>query len=148
MNYELFRTYQPSDLDDQLHLFDRAAVLSTVYWSEFFRELRSIKYDTVIECGVGGGKSLIQILSCLMVERNEYERDPVQVYALDSFEGFPEPSKFDRSPRNSQKGIGPIRQAEDTNTRKSFLGLYCKELGSPGQRISKSSKDSFHKPVQ
>ena len=143
MNHELFRSYQPKDLDDQYHLFDRAAVLSTVYWAEFFREIRDVQYDTVIECGVGRGKSLIQILSCLMVERNEYERDPVQVYALDSFEGFPEPSKFDRSPRNSEKGDWSHSPSRRYKYSEKFLRLVLQRAGFPRTKNLKIIKGFF-----
>lgn len=143
MNFELFRTYQPSDLDDQFHLFDRAAVLSTIYWSTFFREVRPRKYDTVIECGVGRGKSLIQILSCLMVEQDEYRKNPVLVYALDSFEGFPAPSKFDCSPRNSKKGDWSYSPSRRYKYSKKFLRLVLKKAGFPRPQNLRITKGFF-----
>jgi len=145
MNYELFRTYQPPDLDDRFHLFDRAAALASIYWSEFFRELRPFGYDTIIECGVGRGKSLIQILSCLTLEQHEYRRGAVQVYALDSFEGFPEPSRFDRSPRKSKKGDWSFSPSGKYKYSKSFLRLVLQRAGFSRINNLKMIKGFFSK---
>jgi hypothetical protein len=53
----------------------------------------------IVECGVGWGRSLIHLLALMQLEgkiRN--------LWAFDSFEGFPEPSAEDTSFRNPRKG--------------------------------------------
>lgn len=53
----------------------------------------------VVECGVGKGHSLYVIGSFM----NQLHLR-CQLYGFDSFEGFPEPSKYDESSRNPKKG--------------------------------------------
>jgi hypothetical protein len=53
----------------------------------------------IVECGVGLGRSLIHLLSLMSLE--ERIRN---LWAFDSFEGFPEPSPEDQSFRNPKKG--------------------------------------------
>lgn len=68
----------------------------------FYKELfdRAKHLDgAIVECGVAYGQSLI-VWSTLA----KAERRGRGVYGFDSFEGFPEPSAEDRSPRNAKKG--------------------------------------------
>jgi hypothetical protein len=53
----------------------------------------------IVECGVGWGRSLIHLLSIMQAE--EKIRN---LWAFDSFEGFPEPTAEDASFRNPLKG--------------------------------------------
>ena len=53
----------------------------------------------IVECGVGNGFSLLSW--CLLSYLADTERG---IWAFDSFEGFPEPSEEDRSPRNAKAG--------------------------------------------
>lgn len=68
------------------------------YLASIFAQLRDVEGD-VVECGVGWGRSLLY-LSLLVRIENKGRR----VWGFDSFEGFPEPSEHDRSPRQPQKG--------------------------------------------
>ena len=95
---------QPSEVDDLYHIFNQSNGLNMVYWDFFFRLVENLSFNAIVECGVGRGRSLI---SLLMLE-NYYAtlggRCKRKIYGLDSFDGFPEPTKFDISKRNPAKG--------------------------------------------
>jgi hypothetical protein len=68
----------------------------------FFKRLLDLLNDVegdVVECGVGRGRSLL--LLALLCREEEKGR---QIWGFDSFEGLPEPSEEDASPRNPRKG--------------------------------------------
>jgi hypothetical protein len=69
-----------------------------LYFKEMYDLIENVEGD-VVECGVGYGDSLYK-LSCLAY----FESKGRKIYGFDSFEGFPEPSDEDRSPRNPRKG--------------------------------------------
>jgi hypothetical protein len=89
---------------------DRWWLMQLLYFDDLFQLIADVDGD-IVECGVGYGQSLFK-LCCLAY----YEGKGRRIYGLDSFEGFPEPSEEDRSPRNPQKGewnvatMGTIRQ--------------------------------------
>jgi len=93
----------PSSVSDYFHCMDSGNILNVVYWWEFFQQTSSIDGD-IVECGVGRGRSLITLMSINNLMTNISPNYSKQIYALDSFEGFPEPSKEDVSPRNPKKG--------------------------------------------
>jgi len=64
------------------------------YWEKYTDMIKDIPGD-IVECGVGRGQSLITIA--------KLNPDRI-IYGYDSFEGFPEPTKEDKSPRNPKKG--------------------------------------------
>ncbi len=71
-----------------------------LYFSRLFDRVKGLPGD-VVECGVGQGNTL-SMLACLI---GSEARFPCRrLWGFDSFEGFPEPSEFDVSPRNPQKG--------------------------------------------
>ncbi len=57
-----------------------------------------------MECGVGRGRSLIILLALEEFFANLKSREKREIYGLDSFAGFPEPSSYDFSDRNPKKG--------------------------------------------
>lgn len=68
----------------------------------FFKRLLDLVGDLegdVVECGVGWGRSLLYL--ALLCREEEKGR---QIWGFDSFEGLPDPTAEDRSPRNPQKG--------------------------------------------
>jgi len=69
----------------------------------FYMILNMIKKHSVVgdivECGVGIGESLIVLGMC-----DRQCKLGRRLYGYDSFQGFPEPSKYDVSVRNPQKG--------------------------------------------
>ncbi len=66
--------------------------------SKLYKLSSRIKGD-IVECGVGYGKSLLILSSLLSVSKINKK-----IFAFDSFEGFPEPSDFDKNVRNPLKG--------------------------------------------
>jgi hypothetical protein len=103
--YELFRSeLYPDSLDEKFHLFGRSNILNVMYWDSFFRELETIPKGLIIECGVGRGRSLIIILALEEYYARLNHRSMREVFALDSFEGFPQPTAEDVSPRDPKRG--------------------------------------------
>ena len=103
--HELFlQEAHPEDLNDYYHCFNSSNIVNVVYWWQFLTSVTDVEGD-IVECGVGRGRSLITLLSLVRLleisGKCGYGR---KVFALDSFEGFPEPTEFDRSQRNPQKG--------------------------------------------
>jgi hypothetical protein len=68
------------------------------YFHDKFERIKDIEGD-IVECGVGFGHTLF-LLSYLA----EIENKKRTVWGFDSFEGFPEPTKEDKSIRNPKKG--------------------------------------------
>lgn len=65
----------------------------------------------IVECGVGQGRTLL-FWGILTFAEGRHRR----LWGFDSFEGFPEPSPEDASPRNPQKGewaAGGMREVEN-----------------------------------
>ena len=74
------------------------------YWNNFFTHIVNNKLEgDIIECGVGNGFTLSLILYNLIKNKNKFI-DKKKYIGFDSFEGFPEASQYDFSPRNLQKG--------------------------------------------
>ena len=92
------------EVNDYYHILNSSNILNVYYWSIYFNLIKNIKGD-IVECGVGRGRSLITLLSLNRyyesISNNKIRR---KVYALDSFSGFPEPTKKDNSSRNPKKG--------------------------------------------
>jgi len=63
-----------------------------------FSKVSEIDGD-VVECGVGKARTF-----SLLAHLVSYEGKGRKLWGFDSFEGFPEPSEKDKSPRNPQKG--------------------------------------------
>lgn len=99
------QTKHPSDLSDYYHLYNSNNILNVIYWWEYFREINfhEIQGD-IVECGVGRGRSLITLASINRLISNYYGVEKRRIFALDSFEGFPDPTPFDTSPRNPKRG--------------------------------------------
>ena len=103
--HELFRSEQhPDSLDEKFHLFGRSNILNVIYWDIFFREIEILPKGLIIECGVGRGRSLIIILALEDYYARLNQRSIREVFALDSFDGFPQPTIEDISPRDPKKG--------------------------------------------
>ena len=98
------QTKQPIEVDDLFHVFNQSNGLNIIYWDFFFRYVESLDFQAIIECGVGRGRSLISLLTLENFYSSLNNRGKRKIYGLDSFEGFPEPTKFDISKRNPVKG--------------------------------------------
>lgn len=96
----------PEAVDDAWHVLDIGNALNVLYWAKFFEMVSDLDFDSIVECGVGRGRSLITIMSLNLVQRNSSGLPvaPRKVVALDSFAGFPEPHSFDFSHRQPTKG--------------------------------------------
>lgn len=80
------------------------SVEKILFFDWVLEQVKNVPGD-VVECGVGKSKTL-QILSALLDARKSDRK----LYGYDSFEGFPEPSEEDVSPRNLQKGERKIER--------------------------------------
>lgn len=69
-----------------------------LYQKRLFDLVRHLDGD-VVECGVGQGHTLLMWAALCHDEAR-----PRRLWGFDSFEGFPEPSPEDASPRNPRKG--------------------------------------------
>lgn len=95
-----YQVKHPTEVNDYYHIYNKSNVLNVLYWNNFFEMIHSLEGD-IVECGVGRGRSMIAILALQQFYKATQERE---VYALDSFEGFPEPSVEDQSYRAPKKG--------------------------------------------
>ena len=101
---ELFvQTPHPDLVNNFFHTLNSSNVLNAVYWWEYFREINHVEGD-IVECGVGRGRSLITLASINKLVSTLNSSQERKIFALDSFEGFPEPTEFDQSLRNPKKG--------------------------------------------
>lgn len=76
----------------------------------------------VVECGYGYGQNFL----CLASIANKDERD---LWAFDSFQGFPDPTQGDASQRNAKKGEWNVRsllEAKQQIQRFGFAPSYVK----------------------
>jgi len=105
---ELF-TQQPHhpELNEKFHSHSQENISNVLFWNDIYRRLATeeVEFDTIVECGVGRGRSLITLAAI----REYYEKlnllkSPISIYGLDSFEGFPKPSIEDASWRNPKAG--------------------------------------------
>ena len=75
---------------------------SLTYWNNHFKHLSENNLEgDIVECGVGNGQTLSYILFNLIYNEKHNNKKYI---GFDSFEGFPEPSDQDNSPRNPKKG--------------------------------------------
>ena len=91
-----------SDLDEKFHQLNIHNIRDTLIWYEKLNEISGIK-GCIVECGVGRGRSLL-IIAALNKLLSKEEGGARNIFAYDSFEGFPEPTKEDVSYRKPHKG--------------------------------------------
>ena len=91
-----------ADIDEKYHQLNVGNIGRVMYWQNFFNMIKGVEGD-IVECGIGRGRSLLIIaaINSMLVEKDGGQR---QIFGYDSFEGFPEPTVEDMSPRNPQKG--------------------------------------------
>ena len=90
------------EIDEKFHQLNLVNIANVIYWKDIFEKVKDINGD-IVECGVGRGRSLI-IISAINSLLDKNEGGDRKIYGYDSFEGFPEPTKEDKSIRNSRKG--------------------------------------------
>lgn len=104
------QTSHPLEVDETYHIFNGANISNVFFWNIIFDDLSKNKifFDSIVECGVGRGRSLLTINHLLDIYLKtkilDLSENELKVYGLDSFEGFPKPTIFDYSFRNPKKG--------------------------------------------
>lgn len=86
---------------------NRGVVERLLYFKRMLDRVAGIAGD-VVECGVGKAKSF-QMLALLAHEEGKGRH----LWGFDSFQGYPEVSPEDQSPRNLRKGDWKVINAED-----------------------------------
>ena len=87
-----------SPVDRFLLQFEQVNAKTFLYLSRMLGLITHLD-GAVVECGVGEARTF-QMLALLLQEENKGRT----LWGFDSFEGFPEPSAEDTSPRNPKKG--------------------------------------------
>lgn len=82
-----------------------------------FSNIQEVEGD-IVECGVGWARTF-SILACLVKAEGKNR----MLYGFDSFEGFPDPSPEDRSPRNPKRGEWKVIGQENVKRILSSVGL-------------------------
>lgn len=98
------QTRHPAQVDEAYHALNVANCLNVLYWQFFFEATKNLEFRSIVECGVGRGRSLVTIAALETFRATAEGRARRKIFALDSFEGFPEPSAFDQSSRSPKKG--------------------------------------------
>ncbi|GGW63362.1 TylF/MycF/NovP-related O-methyltransferase [Alishewanella tabrizica] len=132
--YELFKQIKhPTDVSDYWHVFNMQNALNVMYWDHFFKITQGLEGD-IIEFGVGRGRSLLTILS-LATYYNNVNNTSKKIFALDSFEGFPEPTKEDESPRAPKKGEWASSPNKQFNYSPESLNIIIKNAAIPANTL-------------
>ncbi len=76
------------------------------YFVRLYDRIRDLEGD-VIECGLGEGKTFAMLAYLV---GSEGRGRPRTLWGFDSFEGLPEPTEWDASPRNPKKGEWTITE--------------------------------------
>ena len=109
------------------------------FYKELFDKAKHLD-GAIVECGVAYGQSLIVWSTLAKAEGKDRK-----VFGLDSFEGFPEPSKLDTSQRNAQKGEfkGATQKRVESIIRKASVpmptlvkGFFSNTLPSFKERVA------------
>lgn len=116
-------------IDEMYHQLNLCNIGNVIYWKEFFDMSRRIMGD-IVECGIGRGRSL-SIISCLNYLLDKEEGGQRKIYGYDSFEGFPEPTKEDKSPRNPKKGEWASSPSGKYKYTKEFITDVISASGVP-----------------
>lgn len=134
--FNLFlQTRHPKEVNDYFHTLNLSNILNVIYWNEFLSKISKVDGD-IIECGIGRGRSLLTILALNLLHSNN--KNNRKIFALDSFEGFPEPHEIDKSARSPKKG--DWSQSPNNHFQYSIenlikiikcadLGIYIDEIG-------------------
>lgn len=72
------------------------------YFIKMYESVKNVEGD-VVECGLGEGNTFLMLAYLAGSEDGGYRHTRI-LWGFDSFQGWPEPSEYDQSPRNPQKG--------------------------------------------
>ena len=136
-----FEMIHKRDIDEKYHQLNVGNIGNVIYWWKFLEMISNIPGD-IVECGVGRGRSLL-ILSTLNYFLNDSEGGNRNIFAYDSFEGFPEPTEEDASIRNPKKGEWSSSPSGKYKYSKEFTETILAEAGLPLDDISLSIKKGY-----
>lgn len=95
------------------------------YFVNLFEMIINVPGD-VVECGIGEGNTFAMLAYLI---GSEGSNPPRILWGFDSFEGWPEPTPYDASPRNPKKGEWHVKQEmvderlETSGIRREFPNL-------------------------
>ncbi len=89
-------------MDEAYHSLNIGNIGYVLYWARFFEMVKNIS-GTVVECGIGRGRSLV-VISALNRIFSKEGGGGRKIFGFDSFEGFPAPAVEDESYRDPKKG--------------------------------------------
>lgn len=125
-----FKIVTKPRIDKFLFPLNKDNISTALYFKRMFDKIPLIEGD-IVECGVGRTMTF-QILAFMC----EQERKGRILWGFDSFQGFPQPTKEDTSPRNPQKGewkLLKLSQVDDvlleTGIDSSFVANQIKLVG-------------------
>lgn len=102
------------------------------YFAGLYERIRVLDGD-VVECGLGEGNTFAMLAYLIGSEK---QQTPQRIlWGFDSFEGWPEPTEWDASPRNPQKGEWKVSE-EMVEKRFEESGIY-REFPKLDIRITK-----------
>lgn len=96
------------------------------YMASLFEGLKDVEGD-VVECGLGEGNTFAML--AYLVGSESGRQAPRVLWGFDSFEGWPEPTAHDQSPRSPQRGEWKVDRAmieerlEQSRIREEFPNL-------------------------
>jgi hypothetical protein len=140
-NITLFEKPRHKEIDEKFHQLTIGNVGNVLYWERFFEMAKNVPGD-IVECGVGGGRSFL-IIAALnhLLEKNEGGQRTV--YGYDSFEGFPEPTKEDESPRHPKRGEWSCSPSGTYIYSPEFTRTVLAEAGIPRDALPIIKKGFF-----
>lgn len=116
------------EIDEKFHQLNLINIEYVIYWWKYFEAISDIPGD-IVECGIGRGRSLL-IISALNYFVNDEGLERT-IFAYDSFEGFPEPTKEDMSSRIPHKGEWSGSPSGKYKYSADFTRLVLSEAGLP-----------------
>lgn len=119
------------EVDDSFHIFDFGNIMNVQYWSEIFDMVKSIEFKSIVEFGVGRGRSLLSIASIEHYRAMKSNRSSSNIYAFDSFQGFPQPGLEDISFRNPKKGEWSTSPSGKYSYSEAFLKTILENASLP-----------------
>jgi len=141
---KIFETNHNSHIDEKFHQLDLGNIGNVVYWAKFFEITKNVPGD-IVECGIGRGRSML-ILCALNYLFDRNEGGQRQIFGYDSFKGFPQPSKEDKSFRNPKKGDWSKSPSGKYEYTEKFINQVLNESHMPLNEINlKLTKGFFNK---
>lgn len=128
-NIHLFEAKRNPAIDEFFFQLNVNNIGQVLYWFNFFEMIKNVEGD-IVECGVGGGRSLL-ILSALNLLLDQSEGGERTIYGYDSFSGFPEPTVKDKSWRNPKKGEWSTSPSGKYAYTKEFIKKVISLAGVP-----------------